>query len=174
MSRPSKTTAVLGEEKRSHRTKAELRQRAAAENALITGKKMRERSEVKDNKEWQRIRGLLEAAGKNEALYEATINRYCMLHAECLDFERKRQLFSNQLDELTENTELEAADRYKYQAQMQKNILSVDKQLQTKRRMMLDIEKECAMTISAAMRSIPKTTAEPKNPLMGILNDDDP
>ena len=39
--------------------------------------------------------------------------------------------------------------------------------------MMLDIEKECAMTISAAMRSIPKTTAEPKNPLMGILNDDD-
>lgn len=84
MSRPSKTTAVLGEEKRSHRTKAELRQRAAAENALITGKKMRERPEVKDNekahKEWQRIRGLLEAAGKNEALYEATINRYCMLH----------------------------------------------------------------------------------------------
>ena len=91
-----------------------------------------------------------------------------------MDFERKRQLFSDQLDELTENTELEAADRYKYQAQMQKNILSVDKQLQTKRRMMLDIEKECAMTISAAMRSIPKTTAEPKNPLMGILNDDDP
>ena len=94
MSRPSKATAVLGEEKRSHRTKAELRQRAAAENALITGKKMRERPEVKDNekahKEWQRIRGLLEAAGKNEALYEATINRYCMLHAECLDFERKR------------------------------------------------------------------------------------
>ena len=159
MSRPSKATAVLGEEKRSHRTKAELRQRAAAENA---------------HKEWQRIRGLLEAAGKNEALYEATINRYCMLHAECLDFERKRQLFSDQLDELTENTELEATDRYKYQAQMQKNILAVDKQLQTKRRMMLDIEKECAMTISAAMRSIPKTTAEPKNPLMGILNDDDP
>lgn len=178
MSRPSKATAVLGEEKRSHRTKAELRQRAAAENALITGKKMRERPEVKDNekahKEWQRIRGLLEAAGKNEALYEATINRYCMLHAECLDFEHKRQLFSDQLDELTENTELEATDRYKYQAQMQKNILAVDKQLQTKRRMMLDIEKECAMTISAAMRSIPKTTAEPKNPLMGILNDDDP
>ena len=161
MSRPSKATAVLGEEKRSHRTKAELRQRAAAENALITGKKMRERPEVRDNekahKEWQRIRGLLEAAGKNEALYEATINRYCMLHAECLDFERKRQLFSDQLDELTENTELEATDRYKYQAQMQKNI-----------------QKECAMTISAAMRSIPKTTAEPKNPLMGILNDDDP
>lgn len=76
-----------------------------------------------------------------------------MLHAECLDFERKRQLFSDQLDELTENTELEATDRYKYQAQMQKNILAVDKQLQTKRRMMLDIEKECAMTISAAMRS---------------------
>ena len=164
MSRPSKATAVLGEEKRSHRTKAELRQRAAAENALITGKKMRERPEVKDN----------EKAGKNEALYEATINRYCMLHAECLDFERKRQLFSDQLDELTENTELEATDRYKYQAQMQKNILAVDKQLQTKRRMMLDIEKECTMTISAAMRSIPKTTAEPKNPLMGILNDDDP
>mgnify|MGYP000202547654 CR=1 FL=1 len=81
---------------------------------------------------------------------------------------------NEQLDELTENTELEATDRYKYQAQMQKNILAVDKQLQTKRRMMLDIEKECAMTISAAMRSIPKTTAEPKNPLMGILNDDDP
>ena len=84
------------------------------------------------------------------------------------------EAYRRQLDELTENTELEATDRYKYQAQMQKNILAVDKQLQTKRRMMLDIEKECAMTISAAMRSIPKTTAEPKNPLMGILNDDDP
>ena len=175
MGRPSKTTAVLGEEKKSHRTKAELRQRAEAENALITGRKMRERPEVRANetahKEWKRVKALLEAAGKNEALYEATINRYCLLHAECLEFERHRQDFADRLDELVQDTELEAAERYRLQVQMQKSILDTDKQLQTKRKMMFDIEKECAMTISAAMRSIPKTAAEPKNPLLGILNE---
>ena len=54
---------------------------------------------------------------------------------------------------------------------MQKAILDVDKQIQTKRRMMFDIEKECAMTISAAARSIPKKPDAKENPLIAALRD---
>lgn len=173
MGRPSKSTTVLTSEKRSHRTKAEINARENAENNLVSGAKLKERPEVKESEiahsEFQRVNKLLKKIGKNDALYEPIINRYCMLHAECADFEKKRELFSCNLDELSRNTEMDASVKYRLETEMQKSILSVDKQLQAKRRMMFDIEKECAMTISAAMRSIPKTPAAKKNPLEEVL-----
>ncbi len=175
MARPSKSVAVLQGERRSHRTKAELQRRSEAEQELMTGKKLSERREVKENpvahREFQRVNRLLTTFGKNDALYEPIINRYCMLQAECADFENKRELFCTNLEGLMDEEKIEPAARYRIQAQMQKAILDVDKQIQTKRRMMFDIEKECAMTISAAARSIPKKPDAKENPLIAALRD---
>ena len=175
MARPSKIVAVLQVERRSHRTKAELQRRSEAEQELMTGKKLSERREVKENpvahREFQRVNRLLTTIGKNDALYEPIINRYCMLQAECADFENKRELFCTNLEGLMDEEKIEPATRYRLQAQMQKSILDVDKQIQTKRRMMFDIEKECAMTISAAARSIPKKPDAKENPLIAALRD---
>lgn len=175
MARPSKSFAVLQGERRSHRTKAELQRRSEAEQELMTGKKLSERREVKENpvahREFQRVNRLLTTIGKNDALYEPIINRYCMLQAECADFENKRELFCTNLEGLMDEEKIEPATRYRLQAQMQKSILDVDKQIQTKRRMMFDIEKECAMTISAAARSIPKKLDAKENPLIAALRD---
>ena len=43
------------------------------------------------------------------------------------------------------------------------------KQIQAIQKMIFDIEKECAMTISSAARSIPKKPEAEKNPLLAAL-----
>ena len=103
MPTPPKPHIVLINEGKSHRTKAELKQREEAEKALVTGEKLKERKEVKENpiahKEFRRISKLLKNIEKNDALYEPIINRYCQLQAECKDFEEKReQVFKSMLD----------------------------------------------------------------------------
>lgn len=176
MARPSKSVDVLRAEKKSHRTKAELAAREKAESAFATGMTLRERPEVKANeaahKEFLRITKLLSVAGKNDALFEPIINRYCMLQSECLSFEVMREGFLQDLEQLRNNDEVNSDRRCELAVKMQQSILNVDKQLQAKRKMALDIEKECAMTISAAMRVIPKSPESSANPLAGILNDD--
>ena len=54
---------------------------------------------------------------------------------------------------------------------MQKAVLDADNRVQAKRKMMFDIEKECAITVASALRSVPKTAAQPKNPLMELIGD---
>ncbi len=169
MPRPSKTVDNIAR----HATKSELETRKSAENAMITGKKLKERAEVKSNeiahREFLRVSALLNGIGKNDAMYEVIINRYCVLQAECSDFERKRALFSENLENLIDDEEIKSDTKYRLEAQMQKSIIDVDKQIQAKRRMLFDIEKECAMTISAALRSIPKTPDKQVNPLLEVL-----
>ena len=172
MARPSKTTDVLSSEGKSHRTKAEIQQRKEAEKALATGKALVERPEVRASeiahREFLRINRLLMKIEKNDAMYEPVINRYCILQAECAELEKLRDVFTGNLEKL-EDSKMDEEKRFKLQAQMQKSILDADRQIQSKRKMMFDIEKECAMTISAAMRSIPKAPAKEKNPLLAVL-----
>ena len=66
---------------------------------------------------------------------------------------------------------LKPSSYYRLMASMQANILALDKQIQAKRKMMMDIERECAMTISAAQRSIPKQPTK-VNPLAELLKGD--
>ena len=91
MPTPPKPADVIMLEGKSHRTKKELRQRKKAEEDLLTGNRLRETKEVKENelahKEFLRIRKLLEEIGKNDDLYSGVINRYCLLSAECKEFE---------------------------------------------------------------------------------------
>ena len=160
MGRPSKSTDVLKNEKKSHRTKAELNQRANAEAAALTGIKIRESAEVKANpvahKEFARVKKLLNAAGKNDALYEAVINDYCMYKADIDRYTKMRQ----------ELEQLPATDS-KY-----KMIMSCDDKIDKFKKKRFDIEKENGMTIASSLRAIPKKVTQVTNPLMDLLNDE--
>lgn len=179
MPTPSKPVNVIRMEGKSHRTKHELRERERAEEQLLTGKILRETDEVKANpiahKEFQRIKKLLKSIEKDDDLYGSVINRYCILQAECQDFAEKREKMYQNLLSLEEKYEhYESNDMvhvyYKTVAEMQKSLLNLDKQVQTKRKMLMDIEKENVMTIAASLRSIPKKTEKKKNPLLEALS----
>lgn len=181
MPTPPKPFSVLTAEKKSHRTKKELKQRKQGEESLSTGVALRERQGVKDNpiahKEFRRLNTLLRSIGKNDAIYETIINRYCLMCAECLDLETKREKIyetaSNleaKLDELgSDATFDELKQAASAISDIYSTMISCDKQIQSKRKMLLDIEKENIMTIAAALRSIPKGEANTKNPLLEAL-----
>lgn len=174
MPTPPKPADVIMLEGKSHRTKKELRQRKKAEEALLTGKRLRETKEVEENelahKEFLRIRKLLEEIGKNDDLYSGVINRYCLLSAECKEFEGKRESIFRRQQELEERSgEMEFTDYLHTQNDLSKMLLSYDRQVQAKRKMMFDIEKENIMTIASALRSIPKKQETKKNALREAL-----
>lgn len=180
MGRPRKPYAVLTREGKSHRTKNELEERKKAEEAFATGVQMKERREVKQSliahKEFLRITKLLKSIGKNDAIYEGVINRYCQLYSECYALEEQREQFCRDMTEMEaqrremlDEGSISKGEYYRLKSQMQKNMLDVDKQVQAKRKMMMDIEKENAMTIAAAMRSIPKVDTAGENPLLEVL-----
>lgn len=181
MARPKKPYEVLKSENRSHRTKAELEARKQGEAAFATGEKMKPRPETKKNMpaytEFKRISKLFETIGKNDAIYEAIINRYCAIYAECLDFENQKNIFTKDLIDLQNDKERIIDTQiasltwyYNQKSKIQQNIIALDRQLQSKRKMLLDIEKECTMTVSSALRNIPKKEEDTKNPLLEILN----
>lgn len=186
MPTPAKPYKVLEAEKKSHRTKAELKLREQEEKSLSTDMKIKERKEVKENKvahkEFKRIEKLLENIQKNDAIYEAVINRYCLLQAECCDLEERREEFyklifelKEESKEITENIESNEEvltyklDYAKAIAKIMSSMMSIDSQIQSKRKMLLDIEKENVMTIASALRSIPKKVEEKDNPLLKVL-----
>lgn len=183
--RPSKPASVLESEKKSHRTKAELDARKKAEAELLTGEEMQEFPEVKANaiahKEFVRLKKLLAKIGKSDALHEGIINRYSLLRAECVDLEKKRDSFADSLAELkTEYTDgdsgLEASEYYGLVLKMQNNFIALDKQVQSKRGMMLNIEKENLLTIASALRSVPKSPTDNKqdDPMAELLKSRQP
>lgn len=174
MPTPPKPADVIILEGKSHRTKKELRQRKKAEEDLLTGNELKEAKEVKENKlahkEFLRIRNLLKKIEKNDDLYSGVINRYCMLSAECKEFEEKRETIFRRQQELEERSgEMEFTDYLRMQNDLSKMLLSYDRQVQAKRKMMFDIEKENIMTIASALRSIPKKQETKKNALREAL-----
>ena len=55
-------------------------------------------------------------------------------------------------------------------AKMMSSMSTIDKQIQAKRKMLLDIEKENVMTIASALRCVPKKEdRETDNPLLKVL-----
>ena len=164
MPRPSKSVNSL----RGHRTKSEIEIRKQAENNLKTGEK------------------LMSSNDKDDDLYSAVINRYCMLHSECRAFEKLKSSYDKLIDELVADKEKVVKDYappedtsermsltayYKLKGTFTKAITSLDDAILRKRKMMFDIEKENLMTVASGLRSIPKTPAEDKkSPLEDILN----
>ncbi len=184
MARPSKPVDVLKQEGKSHRTKAELEMRQKAEDALFSGTELKARPEVRHdpiaNKEFLRIKGLMKSIGKNDALYSSGINVYCQLFSEVTRLEEEKEQLDTLAAELEEKLNSidsleyeQLADFAKLKAKLLQQKLSLAALIDRKRKMMLDIDKENLMTLSAALRSIPKTTEKAENPLLKALNDED-
>lgn len=190
MPTPPKPFTVLTSEKKSHRTKAELKKRQEGEQSLSTDIELKERKEVKQNKvaheEFKRVQKILKNIDKNDTIYEAVINRYCSLQAECFDLEERREECYNLIsklreeekeliEELKDREDIDALIDYKLEyakslGKMMATMLSIDKQVQAKRKMLLDIEKENVMTIASALRCIPKKEdKDADNPLLKVL-----
>lgn len=190
--RPSKPVGVLESEKRSHRTKAELEQRSAAEKSLLSGKKIMERRRVREDaiahSEYKRVVGLMRAIDKDDALYAEQVNRYAELFSEgefykdlaaglrvelselnSLSYEvtaAARQIsdISDEMDGVSAeqlckdvSAVLETLDELmKQRGVLMRQISEADTKIKQKREAMLAIERENCMTVSAALRTIPK------------------
>lgn len=202
MPTPPKPVAVLRREGKSHRTKKELAQREKTEQELLSGKELKERKEVKDDpdahKEFIRIKKLLKEIGKNDALYEPVINRYCVIQAEIKSQEQRREFLYNLVEEMMqEHNEMkqtyeellsdieDAEEKLAVQKEMTKaltkymnSILAVseeadeiDKLIHRKRAMLFNIEKENIMTIASSLRTVPKKEEKKKSALALALAD---
>lgn len=165
--RPPKPFAVIASEKKSHRTKAELEAREKGEKALLTGIPLREWPEVKNDpiahKEFSRVRRLLKKIQHDDALYESVINRYCILLAECKQFENMRATLMFEIQELKQakdDGEIDFVAYLEHKGQLQDRIMACDKKIMDKRKMLLSIEKENVMTIVGALRAVPKKPNE--------------
>ena len=120
--------------------------------------------------EFNRVRKLLKAVGKDDALYEAIVNRYAQIVGEVAFFEAQRDSAAHTIDQLEEDKhEFEPDDYYKMISGARKQLLDVDRQIQAKRKMLFDIEKENAMTVASALRSIPKAPIEKNSELKAAL-----
>lgn len=165
MGRPAKTATVL-EKSGGHRTKQELAVRKEAEKGLLSGKPLRESTEVKadpvSHAEFVRVRQLLRSIGKDDGLYSATVNRYCLLQAECLGLQQRGNRISEALEDAVDPKDC---------ANLSKCLADLDRLLLGKRKMMFDIEQAMCMTVASALRSIPKKPEQKVNPLMEALRD---
>lgn len=186
LGRAPKTVAVMKENRRVHRSKAELEEREKAESAVLTGVSCVERESTKNDpiahEEYQRVIQLLGAIGKDDALYASGINRYCMLYAEVerssSDMRGLYEILDKAkaaFDKLPEPDSSEISVFMKQYSGILKEINTINSSVTTKRRMMFDLEKEYCMTIAAAQRTIPKS-AEPSaenDALLEALQGDD-
>lgn len=167
MPTPAKPVAVLRAEQRTHYTKAALDARERGEAALLTGVSMTEwpatRAHPVAHRHFLRVVKLMKAIGKNDAIHEAVINRYCMLLAECEAIETDKQHIEVQQERIESQRlegEITAESAAELDTQLIGQKLALDRQLMAKRKMLLDIEKENVMTVAAALRSVPKQPAE--------------
>ena len=198
MARPSKPAAVLREEGKSHRTKAELAQREKGESALLSGKRCFERASVKSDPvahaEYVRLTKLMRSIGKDDALYAPEYNRYAELFAEELFYKQESARLREELAALRElsisvaaaadciaeriecgegETEQLASllpeileqnnSLLSQRGKLLKQLGDLDVKIKQKREMMIVIEKENCMTVSAALRTIPKQPEKPEN-----------
>lgn len=169
---------------KGHRTKAEIEQRQQAEQDMLSGKPLSEFPGVKGDPaahaEFRRVAALMKAIGKDDALYSAAINRYSELFSEILRDRteiQRLQMLMDKLQEKFDQSDPDSNDITAFAKAYSGMLAQVDKlkgSVQTKRKMMGDIEKENCMTVQAALRSIPKETGKKdESPLMKILSGGD-
>lgn len=183
MPRASKPVSVLEQEKRGHRTKAELEMRKKAEEELLSGKPLFERESVAEDKvahkEFKRIEKLMTAIKKNDALYAPALNRYCELFSE----ERKLKVLYDRLSVLLDGLEErfealkenmtydEAKDLIKQLSSFTRQVSALDGLIMQKRTAQGKIESENCMNVAAALRTIPKDASKvEKDLLLEALN----
>jgi hypothetical protein len=162
--RPPKPYLELAADNDSlHMTKAELRARKEAEESLLTGEGMKITEEVAANpraaKEFARVKDLFAFIKKDDDIYGSVMNRYCLLLAECAELSIQRTTLSKALlseEVKKELDQMQLIERVEIVERYSNMIRGIDIQLKNKRDQMLAIEKENAMTIMGALRSVPR------------------
>lgn len=167
MATPTKPVAVLRLEKKSHRTERELQQREEAEKSLLTGRpmSMQKGLSAKAKKEFIRVKELLSLIDKDDALYEGIINRYAQIKSEIDNMSiriKKQQSLLKAVAKAYAENEISFEMYFQSTQKAETLILSLDRQIQSKRKMLFDIEKENVMTVAAALRSVPTFRDKPK------------
>lgn len=154
MAKASKPIALV----KGHRTKKEKEMREKAEKELASGSAWGEWESVKNNtdahKEFLRLKKLFKKIKKDDALHEGPINRYCLMHSECIQLASFQSMLYRAI---------EKSDDLDKQMDYFKELITADKKLMDKRAAMLAIEKENLMTIASVLRSIPKKVDEDKS-----------
>ena len=170
MARPSSSVDTISK----NMTAEERAARAAAEQAALSGIKIRKSAEVKADpvatKEFNRVIKLLDAVGKNDAMYEAVINDYCMYKSDITRYRKYIVDAEKDLDAVYDIDDMESSERYQLKNKIRSEIASHDKQINTLQRKRFEIEKETGFTVSSALRNIPKKPATKTDLLGDILN----
>jgi hypothetical protein len=163
--RSSKPLALV----KGHKTKAEREIRAKAEAASLTHEELKPSAEVRADKvalkEFRRLKNLFSKIEKADAIYSATLNRYCLLHSECVQLLSEIKGYEKSREELKASyeaglMEIGLAKYIKLDDELMARIRGLDRVLDGKRRIMLSIEKESLMTLQSALRAIPKKPEE--------------
>lgn len=175
MARPSKASSVIRIEKKSHRTKRELKHREIEEQKTISGIAIKEHPDVRRNPEahktFLKLKKILTAIDKNDAMYEMQINRYCMITAEAVETEEMRLRLEQMLSEVEEHrADYEFKDYMKTVLDINKQLSAADRSLHSKRQQLANIEKENCMTIASAQRIVTKKPESKINALKEALN----
>ena len=151
-----------------------MRQRA--EEANLTGSRMREdpavRADSAAHKEFVRVRKLLRLIDKDDDLYGAEINLYCMLKSEIDQAAAQRADLIETLSQIRELPRGGIEDEKTFmqmEIQISQQIARCDQIMQSRRKMRLDIENKNLMNIASSLRSVPKNVEKKKNPLMEAL-----
>ena len=163
MSRPPKPLSLLT----GHLTDAQRALRAQGEAALSTDEKIKPSTAVKQNKDamkyFKRLIALYDGIEMNEAFYENTINRYCILLAEHDAAVKDRARIERNIEKLEENeSEMEFADYVNAAKALEDALRSADRILAKRRDQLLSIEKENLLTVQGRLRAVPKKPKEEK------------
>ena len=73
------------------------------------------------------------------------------------------------MDKMVDQEKMSWKEAFGIEINMQRTLMAIDKQIQTKRKMLMDIEKENVMTIASSLRSVPKKVDAKKNALKEAL-----
>lgn len=185
MARPSKPINLI-DKKKTHLTKEQRNLREKAEADSLSGIPMSETATVKKDKiahkEFLRLKKLLGGIGKDDALYETVINRYCELLSECENLKIQRLNTEELVQEIRKeikdfaktelDPEMKAAtliELTKAIVSMQKTTNKIDSLLNQKRTMLFGIEKENIFTIASALRTVPKQAEKKEDALLQAL-----
>lgn len=172
MARPAKPAKVIQMEKRSHRTKQELAARNKAEKSVLSSSKLKERPEVAADpvahREYRRLKKLFKAIDKDDDLYGDAANTMAMITSELTALEEQQRNLSERMEEISPDDFEDKGEYWKTYTSLQDQYSRMEGRIDRKRKLRLQLEKECCMTIAAALRAIPKQPKE-TNPLREAL-----
>jgi phage terminase small subunit len=160
--RPGKPTDLILMEGKSHRTKAEIKQRQEVEQALYTGQTFKESMQVKDNevahKEFLRLKKLYKNIAFVDALDQQMINRYCL---EVANLQRLQEILEETNELLFDSEDI------KTKIALIEQVNRIAATMQKSKELLLKYEDRLFLSPAGRIKSIPKSP-KPKEKPSGI------